>query len=60
MWIPGFMYGGISSTRCTTTQLCDLDKKLDKIISMIEKLDGLKGFGSNVLANVVGDIIMGR
>nr|UWD66697.1 MAG: hypothetical protein [Bacteriophage sp.]UWF99779.1 MAG: hypothetical protein [Bacteriophage sp.]UWG06905.1 MAG: hypothetical protein [Bacteriophage sp.]UWG86319.1 MAG: hypothetical protein [Bacteriophage sp.]UWH98632.1 MAG: hypothetical protein [Bacteriophage sp.] len=27
---------------------------------MIEKLDGLKGFGSNVLANVVGDIIMGR
>lgn len=54
------MYGGISSTRCTTIQLCDLDKKLDKIISMIEKLDGLKGFGSNVLANVVGDIIMGK
>ena len=54
------MYGGISSIRCTTIQLCDLDKKLDKIISMIEKLDGLKGFGSNVLANVVGDIIMGR
>ena len=27
---------------------------------MIEKLDGLKGFGSNVLAHVVGDIFMGR
>lgn len=60
MLTPGFMYEGILSTKCTTIQLCDLDKKLDKIISMIEKLDGLKGFGSNVLANVVGDIIMGR
>lgn len=58
--MQGFMYGDISSIRCMTIQLCNLDKKLDKITSMIEKLDGLKGFGSNVLANVVGDIIMGR
>ena len=58
--MQGFMYGDISSIRCTTIQLCNLDKKLNKIISMIEKPDGLKGFGSNVLANVVGDIIMGR
>lgn len=25
---------------------------------MVAQLDGIRGFGSNVLANVVGDIIM--
>nr|UVM87660.1 MAG: hypothetical protein [Bacteriophage sp.] len=30
---------------------------LVKLCDMVEKLDGLRGFGSNVLANIVGDII---
>ena len=27
------------------------------LIEKVEKLDGIRGFGSNVLANIVGDII---
>lgn len=30
---------------------------LVKLCDMVEKLDGLIGFGSNVLADIVGDII---
>lgn len=42
--------------------LCNnrIEEKLDLIIRLIGELDGLKGFGSNILANIVGDIIMRR
>nr|DAF57987.1 MAG TPA: hypothetical protein [Siphoviridae sp. ctfbh2] len=30
------------------------------LIRMVGKLDGLRGFGSNVLANVVGDLMIRR
>lgn len=30
---------------------------LIRLRDMIEKLDGLRGFGSNVLANILGDVI---
>lgn len=43
-----------------TTHLCEIEGKIDKLILMVERLDGLRGFGSNVLANIVGDIIIGR
>lgn len=37
-----------------------IDKKLDLIISLIKDGNGLKGFGINVLANVVGNMIDGK
>lgn len=32
-------------------------KKMKEVKEMVEKLDGLRGFGSNVLANILGDVI---
>ena len=37
-----------------------IEEKLDLLIRMVSELDGIRGFGSNVLANVVGDILMRR
>lgn len=41
--------------------LCEAEekhyKKLKEVKEMVEKLDGLRGFGSNVLANILGDVI---
>lgn len=58
--MPGFMSENISRARCTTIRLCDLDAKPDGIIESDNRMDGLRGFGSNVLANVVGDMIVGK
>ena len=56
----GFAFGYTLSTGCTTTPLCEIERKIDTLIQMVGKLDGLRGFGSNVLANVVGDLIIRR
>lgn len=56
----GFAFGNTLSTGCTTTLLCEIERKIDTLIQMVGKLDGLRGFGSNVLANVVGDLIIRR
>lgn len=57
------MYAITSKRECTHSPLpCNsrIEEKLDLLIRMVAQLDGLRGFGSNVLANVVGDIIMRR
>ena len=56
----GFVSGDTLSTGCTITRLCELKRKIDMLIRMVGKLDGLRGFGSNVLANVVGDLMIRR
>lgn len=42
------------------TRQCDLqriEEKLDYIIKMIEDMDGIKGFGVNLAANVLGNFL---
>lgn len=39
---------------CTTTLLLDIEKKLDKVIEMLQ---GNNGFGKDILANVIGNLI---
>lgn len=36
---------------------CEIAAKLDRLIEMVGRLDGIRGFGSNVLANIIGDVI---
>lgn len=38
-------------------RLCSIEEKIDKLILMVGRLDGLRGFGSNILANIIGDVI---
>lgn len=62
------MPGSISSTRCMTTARCDdiaqrldsIEEKLDSLIQRVGDLDGIKGFGVNLLANVVGNMLDGK
>lgn len=55
------MYAITSRNACTERlPSCNsrIEEKLDLLIRMVAQLDGIRGFGSNVLANVVGDILM--
>lgn len=62
------MPASISSTRCMTTAPCDdiarrldgIEEKLDLLIQKIGDLDGIKGFGVNLLANVLGNMLDGK
>ena len=61
----GFVYESISRTRCMTIHRCsvdDLDKKLDIIITMLGNGNKTlwKGFGLDILANIVGNAIDGQ
>lgn len=35
----------------------DINEKLDTIIAMLKDTNGIKGFGLNVLANIVGNMV---
>lgn len=35
----------------------ETNRLVRELVDKVEKLDGIRGFGSNVLANIVGDII---
>ena len=35
----------------------ETNRLVHELVDKVEKLDGIRGFGSNVLANIVGDII---
>lgn len=53
----GFVSENILSTGYTTAYLRNIEVKIDNLIGMVERLDGIRGFGSNVLANILGDVI---
>lgn len=56
----GFKSENTSSQKCTQIQPCDLKRiedKLDYIIKKIEDMDGLKGFGVNLAANIIGNVL---
>jgi hypothetical protein len=40
-----------------TTRLCEIERKIDELTVLIERLGGLRGFGTDILANVIGNIV---
>lgn len=58
-----FMSESISNIRCTQIRQCDLmriEDKLDYIIQKLEEIDGIKGFGVNLAANIIGNMLDGN
>lgn len=56
--MKGIRHKSTFGERCTKHRRCDdIEEKLDRIISMLEKMTGLRGFGNDLLANLVGNII---
>ena len=45
-------------TRCTQTRLCDVEEKLDRLVEMVERLNGIRAFGSDIAANVIGNLLV--
>lgn len=46
-----------------TTLLCRVDsieRKIDKILDKLDDMNGVKGFGVSLLANVVGNVLDGK
>lgn len=39
---------------------CAINEKLDLIIEMLKDANGVKGFGMNLLANVIGNMVDGK
>lgn len=38
-----------------TQQLCDIERKLDMVLNKLNDMDGISGFGQNLLANAIGN-----
>lgn len=38
-----------------TQQLCEIDRKLDMVLKKLNDMDGIRGFGQNLLANAIGN-----
>lgn len=57
----GFTLENTSRTRCTQIHPCDdlkrIEEKLDYIIDKLESMDGIKGFGVNLAANIIGNML---
>lgn len=43
---------------CMMTRLCDVERKLDLIIDRLDRMNGVRAFGSDILANVIGNVIV--
>ena len=59
----GFTLESISKEKCTQIRQCDLQRIEDKLDLILEKLNGMNGikdFGVNILANIVGNRIDGN
>lgn len=58
--MPGFVCENTSSQKCMTIRQCDADliiSKLDLIINKLESHGGIREFGTNIAANIIGNII---
>lgn len=41
-------------------RLEEIESKLDRVIEMLKNANGIRGFGLNVLANLVGNAVDGK
>lgn len=39
---------------------CSLERKIDRILDIVERMGGASGFGTDLLANVLGNLIVGK
>ena len=39
-------------------RLCEIERKLDFIIDRLDQMNGVRAFGSDILANVIGNVIV--
>jgi hypothetical protein len=39
-------------------RLCEVERKLDMIIDKLDQMNGVRAFGSDILANVIGNVIV--
>lgn len=49
-----------TSSEITFVEECTIKRiedKLDLLVELVKKLSGLKGFGDNLIANIVGNIL---
>lgn len=49
-----------TSSETTFAEECTIrriEEKIDQIIELVGKLSGLRGFGDNLIANIVGNIL---
>lgn len=57
------MFANTSNTKCTQTLPCDdlkrIEEKLDYIIEKLKNMDGIRGFGVNLAANIIGNMFDG-
>ena len=44
-------------TRCMIIRLCEVEEKLDLILEKLDSMNGVKAFGTDILANVIGNVI---
>ena len=40
------------------TRLCEIERKLDLILDKLESMNGARAFGSDILANVIGTVLV--
>ena len=40
-----------------TIPQCDIEAKLDRILEKLDSMNGAKAFGTDILANVIGNVI---
>lgn len=43
--------------RCMIIRLCEIEDKLDRILEKLDSMNGARAFGTDVLANVIGNVI---
>lgn len=39
-------------------RLCEVERKLAMIIDKLDQMNGVRAFGSDILANVIGNVIV--
>lgn len=39
-------------------RLCEVERKIDMIIDKLDQMNGVRAFGSDILANVIGNVIV--
>lgn len=53
-----FLSETISAIVCMTIHLCEIEQKIDLILDSVRKLSGVNAFGTDVLADVIGNILV--
>ena len=53
-------YINMSKEKCTTNDLARIEGKIDRLLELVSRTAGAQGFGTDILANILGNILVGR